>query len=86
MTRDDLISILKTKKFDCMNDMAEYFEKCGFEYEIEDAELDALTVRFIHNADKLEFLSIFNPWHNTWRAVVQEYGDISEDEETIQLR
>ena len=86
MTRDDLISILSTKKFNCMDDMAEYFEKCGFDCEIEDVNWECLSVRFINGTDKLDFSSIYDPWRNTWRAVVYEWDSPFEDEYEIQLR
>ena len=86
MTRDDLISILSTKKFNCMNDMAEYFEKCGFEYEIEDVNWECLSVRFMNGVDKLDFSSIYDPWLNTWRVVVYEWDSPFDDEYEIELR
>ena len=86
MTRDDLISILSTKKFDCMDNMAEYFEKCGFECEIEDVNWECLSVRFINGTDKLDFSSIYDPWRNTWRVVVYEWDSPFEDENEIKIR
>ena len=86
MTRDDLISILSTKKFDCMNDMAEYFEKCGFEYEIEDANWECLSVRFINNTDKLDFSSIYDPWLNKWEVLVYDLDNPFNKAEVIKIK
>lgn len=86
MTRDDLISILKTKKFNSMSDMTEYFEKCGFDYEIESANWECLSVRFINGTDKLDFSSIYDPWLNTWEVLVNEWDSPFDDGYEIKLR
>jgi len=86
MTRDDLISILSAKKFNCMNDMAEYFEERGFEVNIEDANWECLFVTFVNSTDKLEFSSMYDPWLNTWSVFVIDLDNLAESADEIKLR
>ena len=86
MTKEELKENFEVKKFDCMHDMAEYFEKCGFEYEIESVNWECLSVRFINSVDKLDFSSIYDPWLNTWEVLINEWDSPFDDGYEIKLR
>ena len=82
MTRDELVSILHTKKFTCIGDMARYFHSCGFGSEITNVNWDDISVVFTH--ENLEFTTVYDPWWGNWVAFVP-YDEYSGDSEEILL-
>lgn len=72
MTKEELKEIFEVKKFHCMSEMANYFTKCGFVYEIENDSWDDLDVHFFNKEYELEFFSQYNPWDDTWTVLVQD--------------
>lgn len=83
MTRDELISILHTKKFTCIGDMARYFHSCGFGSEITNVNWDDISVVFTYK--NLEFTTVYDPWWGSWVAFVPYENDDSGDSEEILL-
>ena len=77
MTRDELISILHTKKFSCLGAMSAYLHECGFGNEITHDSWDDITVTFTYG--DLEFSTSYNPWWGRWELYIP-----SKDGETIE--
>lgn len=74
MTKEELKEIFEVKKFRCMSEMADYFTKCGFTYEIENDHWNDLDVRFFSEEYELEFFSQYNPWDDKWTVLIQDLG------------
>lgn len=74
MTKEELKEIFEVKKFRCIGEMADYFTKCGFTYEIENDHWNDLDVRFFSEEYELEFFSQYNPWNDTWTVLIQDLG------------